>query len=110
MRVFFRNIKYGVENLIKWLPIIWRDRDWDYEFLLLIMSFKMNSMAKLHKKHGNSVYSDKYAEQLDDCAKLAERVANNDYDGNFKEHEELANKDLDLLFSNMRKNIQDWWD
>ena len=40
----FRNIKYGIENLIKWFPIIVRDRDWDFAYLLEIMKFKIQNM------------------------------------------------------------------
>ena len=27
-------IKYGIENIIYYLPIVWKDRDWDNEYIL----------------------------------------------------------------------------
>lgn len=36
-------------------------------------------MSKLHREHGYSVNSDKYADDLQLAAKLAKRIANEDY-------------------------------
>lgn len=104
-------IKQGIKNLIKWFPIIWRDRDFDQAFLLNIMSFKMKNMAELHRKYGYSVNSEEYAKQLEECAKFAKKLSLEDYDvEDWKEEERMIESDLDLLFSNMRKNIRSWWD
>lgn len=43
---FFRNCFYGLKNLFFWMPIIWKDRNWDYIFLLEIIKFKLGSMQK----------------------------------------------------------------
>lgn len=49
----FRKIKHfywsfieGVENIIYWLPIIWKDRQFDYGYLLNMMNHKLKYMEK----------------------------------------------------------------
>lgn len=40
LKVFIGNIK----RLIKWIPIIWKDRDYEYESLYSILEFKIKIM------------------------------------------------------------------
>ena len=42
MNKFFRFVK----RLYIWAPILWQDRDYDYTYLLRIMSFKISLMRK----------------------------------------------------------------
>lgn len=86
-----RNFKKSVNNLIKWLPIIWKDRDWDYEYLLDIMSFKMKNMSELHRESKlPSIHSESFAKDLEVASFLADRISNsNYYDEVFKNREEL---------------------
>ena len=44
MRIFFIKTWESVKQLIAWFPIIWNTRDWDRDYLLEIMEFKMNRM------------------------------------------------------------------
>ena len=46
---FARYIKYGIENFITWAPIIWGDRQWDYEFFYRILEKKLELMSKHFK-------------------------------------------------------------
>ena len=146
-----RSLTRNIRNLIKWFPIIWRDRDFDQHYLLDILQFKLQNMAELHRKYGMSVNSETYAQQLEECAHLARRIRDEEYsDEAFKGHEELYEKhevwfdddeegfsrlktnltdeehelymklmssednflerDIHLLFENMKKNIRTWWD
>ena len=34
----------GIVNVFKWLPIIWRDRDWDYGYFDDIILFKLKQI------------------------------------------------------------------
>ena len=29
----YYNVKYGILNIITWLPVIWRDRQWDHAYV-----------------------------------------------------------------------------
>jgi len=76
----FRNIKNGVRNLIIWGPTIWRDRDWDYGFLLDMMSKKMEHMGKYHNEKGTLESSDKSAKDLMRASELALKIRLQDYE------------------------------
>ncbi|MFI2856892.1 hypothetical protein ACH6EH_07100 [Paenibacillus sp. JSM ZJ436] len=45
----YYSIKDGVSNLIKWLPIIWSDRDWDQEYLYIIVHKKLEHMEEFFR-------------------------------------------------------------
>ena len=47
MNQFLRNII----RTIQWLPIIWKDVDYDYEGMLDILQYKAERIARHHKKH-----------------------------------------------------------
>lgn len=34
-----------IKHVVAWLPLLWKDRDWDYGFLLEILKFKLQRMA-----------------------------------------------------------------
>ena len=86
---FFRNIRIGIPNLIKWTPIIWEDRDWDQYFLYVILQFKLKQMEKLQREYGISVNSNDYADQMKTCILLLDRIIKGDYLTNsLKPHEE----------------------
>lgn len=44
----------NIIRVIQWIPVIWRDADWDYEGLLDIIEYKVRRMRQLHltKSHG----------------------------------------------------------
>ena len=85
---FFRTIKYGIENLISWIPIIWQDRDWDQWFLYKVLQHKLKQMVRLQRKYGNSVNAHIYADQMQLCVNLLERLINDEYLENaLKPHE-----------------------
>jgi hypothetical protein len=55
----FRKLK----RIIEWLPILWRDEDWDYQFLVKIIQFKLRRMADCIDR--NEIISDhKKARQM----------------------------------------------
>ena len=61
---FFRSIKFFIHNLIYWLPILWHDRDWDYNYLLYILIHKLNGMERLFREHGHLENSEEVANEI----------------------------------------------
>ena len=41
LRSYYYQLRYGISNLIKWFPIVWRDRDFDSAYIMEILLFKM---------------------------------------------------------------------
>jgi hypothetical protein len=69
----YRDIKQGISNMVAYAPLIWRDRDWDYEFLYRMLLFKMKRMQPAIRVM--SAPSDYHA-ALDRCVVLLEEVNN----------------------------------
>jgi hypothetical protein len=64
IRYFINSIK----NLIKWFPIIWRDRDWDSVYIEEMLLFKLNNMYKRFS-YPNSIYSNCESEHAKNALK-----------------------------------------
>lgn len=45
LRSKLRGFVQGIKNLIRWFPLIWKDKDWDHWFLEEMMIQKLNNMA-----------------------------------------------------------------
>jgi len=46
-----RTLYYRMKRIIAWLPVLWKDQDWDYDFLIRIIKFKLNRMADCIEKN-----------------------------------------------------------
>lgn len=76
MKTLIRRVK----NIIRWLPVIWQDRDFDYQYLLDITAFKLLNMYKFFSSD-NTVCadSDKVALEIKEVLDALVRYRNNDY-------------------------------
>ncbi len=127
------NLKQGIKNLIKWFPIIWRDSDWDYAYLLTIIAFKMENMAEhMDNSPWQGANTPSYTRSLRVCAELSKRLRDDDYlssqietvdvDDNFevsdpaklrrlfKERDALIEADKELFCKLYKKYLCKWWD
>jgi hypothetical protein len=75
LRQFIKNIK----NLIRWFPIIWKDRDWDDHFIFEILKFKLKNQAEYIGKKGNHLSAERDAEIMMLCVRLIEKVQSEYY-------------------------------
>ena len=62
-----------------WFSVIWSDRDWDPWFLYKILYFKLKRMENMQRKHGHSVTSEKYADQIKVAGLLLKRIIDDNY-------------------------------
>ena len=116
LETLYYNIKYGCINIIQWLPIVWNDRDWDHYYLMKLLEFKLFKKAKLFKKYGNHLDSNKQAKQLKKCAEIFKRLYEDEYTSeSFIEHDKkwgnlkMSFEKIDKEFSEIifnRKNIK----
>jgi len=101
---FFRSIKYGIENLIKWFPVIWQDRDWDHWFIYKIFQFKLQQVEKLQRKYGNSTNSKKYAYQIKVAVLLLNRLIKDEYLENVLKPHEKKWGESEMIFTPIKGN------
>ena len=108
--MIYRSIKYGVQNLIRWFPVVWSDRDWDHIFFFIILRYKLRRMEKLYRRYGNHVNSERDADNIKKCILVLNRIIDDVYhDIAFRVHEKKWGE-LDMSFEEdnlrlFRKNI-----
>lgn len=78
MNNLIRKFYIGIKNLIFWFPIIWRDRDWDYHYLLKVMSHKLHKMENFHREIPDDLSLNK-SNQILELAAILDRIIENDY-------------------------------
>ena len=69
----FYEFELGIKNLIKWVPVIWKDRDWNEEHALNIFLFKVKSMYQYSK---TSDCNNEELETLRELIEVLEKVKN----------------------------------
>ena len=111
IQTIWYNCKYGIMNLIKWCPTIWKDRDWDHEYLYDIMLKKLEFMEDLHRNRAHYEGSELIADQMKKCCELIEALLDKEYnkDG-FTKHDKkwgtsFLEKDGTNYYTFQRKNI-----
>lgn len=119
------------KRLFTWLPILWRDRDFDYAYAYRILGFKFSLMAERFEKHGACLSSGRTAKELRIAADLCRRIANEGYGdptigpwldvrGKLVYHGHnkapwlydiyMKKQDIDSLHALMARKIRGWWD
>jgi hypothetical protein len=69
----------GGKNLWKWFPIIWKDRDYDHDFIFEILKFKLHNMANRFEETNRFVDSTKQASKIRTCERLIQRLQDGYY-------------------------------
>ncbi len=131
---FFRN----VARVVRWIPVIWRDCDFDSAYLYRIINFKLLSMERFFESDkAMAVHTKKELRKLKVARILTDRLGNDklylpirewcERDdtppitgvpkkeparclARMRHHEYMRQQDKDVLFHYMRKHIDGWWD
>lgn len=74
-----RDVYRSIKNVIKWLPVIWKDRDWDDWYIFEILKTKLKHQAKYigdRDRHTNAKYN---SERMMLCVRLIEKIQDEFY-------------------------------
>lgn len=115
------DLSYGVRNVLRWIPVIWFDRDWDWSYLASIMEYKLRRSARLELTVGHHVTSKNDGRQMLICAELLKRLQKDEYFktlnkpfGQSRDRVKLSIKqakaDQALLGKILGKHLTSWWD
>jgi len=116
-----RRFKRRLINLFHWLPIIWKDEQWDYYYIFELLKHKLIFTAKHHYKYGYHTSANHDASRMMLCVRLIEKIQNESYMKELIDDDNLTREKLDLAFSKQAKarkllfkileqNIEQWWD
>jgi hypothetical protein len=78
IKLQFKIFSTGIRNLIKWFPIIWKDRDYDKSFILDVLLFKMKNTRDFIRDYGYVEDSEreKIVRTISECIDLLDKVHN----------------------------------
>ena len=109
----------GIKKLISWIPIIWKDRDWDHFYIYEILKQKLIQQSK----HLGQ-YNERDVERINLCISLINKVQNEYYIDQYLESAEAEkewttdgitkavakhDKAKRVLFSVLHNYIETWW-
>lgn len=108
--VSFKSFLESVKRVIKWIPVIWKDRDWDEHYLIKIMQFKLQQMAELHMKEGVTVNRFETAEEILHAIHLLELTMMEDLHDDKMNEAELQMKRREEALKYIGEYMSSWWD
>jgi len=80
MRIFYYSVINGVPNIFKWTKIIWKDRNWDYNYIFYILQFKFENMEKFfNSDKAMTISSKRRAKEIMVAKNLCKRISSNQY-------------------------------
>jgi len=84
------NIRLGIKKWSYFLPVIWRDRQWDESFFFRILEVKLKLMEDYFKNYGISVDAEKDAHNIEICRNLCKRLHEQDYTNPYEKRNKLV--------------------
>jgi hypothetical protein len=79
----WRNFKTGVKNITYWLPIIWKDRNWDHRYIYNILQHKLKAQSKYIGNRGHHVTAKRDVEIMMTCVRLIDKVGDEFYSSEY---------------------------
>lgn len=116
-----RQIIRRTKNLFRWLPIVWQDEQWDHYYIFEILRHKLITMSEAIRKRDNHTLAKYDADRMMLCARLLEKVQNEEYLFEFISDDEITREQIDkgqrkhdkakrILFKLLENYIERWWD
>jgi len=90
-RFYPRNFITGVKNLIVWLPIIWKDRDWDDFYVFQVLKFKIRKQAKYISERDMYTTAKRDAEIMNLVARLIDLEQDETYSMEYMNYHKTKN-------------------
>jgi|GEM_PF-1629301 hypothetical protein len=91
-----RNFFVSVKNLIRWFPIIWKDRDFDDHYIWEIMKNKLRWQAKYIGDRDFHTRAIMDAKRMRLCANLMDKVQDEFYSSEYMDYHESKWNFLDI--------------
>lgn len=91
------NLIKGVKNLIKWFPIIWKDRDYDYSYTFAILKAKLNNQADYLEKNNHFINSLRQAQIIKTCIRLIDKINEDFYKIEYSDYHVSSHEWLDCI-------------
>lgn len=115
LRDFYYDVKYGIKSIVEWLPIVWKDRHWSPECLLIVMRHKLVKMKKQHAETNlKCVGWEKNCNEMQKCIDSINFLLKEPLDiylkMDYNQYEKDREKHKNYLFYTLKDNYENWWD
>lgn len=87
----WRDFKTGVKNIVYWLPIIWKDRNWDHRYIYTILQHKLKSQSKYIGDRDHHVTAKRDAEIMMTCVRLIDKLGDEWYSSEYYDYHKTKN-------------------
>lgn len=87
---------HSIKNIIRWLPVIWKDRDWDDWYIFTILETKIKHQAKYIGDRDIHTRAKRDAEIMMTCTRLIRKVKEEEYEGEYMDYHESTFNWLDV--------------
>jgi hypothetical protein len=114
-----RDFYIGIKNLIRWFPIIWKDRDWDDHYIWEILKTKLQNQAEYIGGNGHHVNAERDAERMMLCVRLIDKIQSEYYQSECMDYcidefhwDNIEDKPdyVQLRIEKISDNFQDYFD
>jgi hypothetical protein len=105
------DISEGVRNIIRWTPVIWFDRDFDWEFLATILEFKLRNMSNNFGGTDITRLAQKDARRMLICAELLKRMRKDEIPPGVRLRTHIVHMDYYQEYFGflIGKYLRTWW-
>ena len=77
---YIKNLYWRIERIIRWIPVIWKNREFDHVYFLQIIAFKLKQMEKFYRsKYAISADRKDCATKIHICRLLCNRLIEDEY-------------------------------
>lgn len=119
-----------IKNIVRWVPVIWNDKDFDESFIFTILHFKLQNVER-HMASDKCIITEtsarKIVNEIKTARLLLERIIKYEYLNNAtmwhdpnkersnsfekcsRHSEYMEQQDIEYLFKHISKHIQKWW-
>jgi len=106
------NFFWRIRRLIRWLPVLWRNRTWDYQFTLNILGYSLEELA-VCLENGITMSGPNDAKRIRYVCNLIRRLDDGtawDMTNDGKKAHELEDLYWNEIWTTIQKYGQGWWD
>ena len=85
-KYYHRMFRTSVQNLWYWFPIIWKDRNWDSNYIFEIMMHKLKAQSKYIGSRDFHMRAERDAEIMMTCVRLMKLVQDETYSSEYSDY------------------------
>lgn len=112
-RYLHLTIKRGIKNIIRWFPVIWKDRDYDDHYIWEILKTKLRFQAKSIGDRNIHTNAKRDSEIMFLCSSLIDKIQSEFYLSEYMDyhHSEIyfipiSNDDLNDMSDELKKEME----